>query len=374
MAVILLFVGLTPVFSQEIIATFNSGIEYLNNDLSGDVLTRVNFLFVRPSGFTFSTGFDVNRNMNFSPIFGLGYIHNNKYYVGGILNLISTIYVGEIYYIGGNYGGGIFISPTIIGGYDFGQFSLGGQLSYIHSLTKSISGFRFYLGTGIKIGNSVSYNDTQSTQAEAETPPAEEISPTKETNNEYFSGFYIEATIPPFLKQVWNDAPVFPFGGGPTYMDFGLGVALFSDILKAQINYGFLTQALYERLGGIGPVRYGGHVLGFKFFAGPEINFGKIFGSSWDRISASFGLGLNFSLFDLLEQGYTQSGTSAWMSSFVAQLEFPKVTLTDRKIFKGFSLFTEGQLWYVPTDVYAKRLGIRSTSPHIVMGLRLYIF
>jgi hypothetical protein len=371
MAVILLFVGLTPVFSQSTIATFGFGYKDLNgnnnannndlnnynddynNNYNNETLMAVNFLFVRPSGLTFSVGFD--KNVKIDPLLGLGYVHYNKYYIGGILN-ISPKSDNLI---------NIFLIPTLVFGYNFGQFSLGGQLSYMLGMIEPISGFRYFLGAGICIGNFTDYNDTQSTQAEAETET--ETSPVKETNNKYFSGFYIETTIPPFLKQIWNDAP-FPFGGGITYMDFGLGVALFNNIFKAQINYGFITQALYESMGGVGYLIYSGNVFGLKFFVGPEINLRRIFGSSWDRISASFGVGLNFSLLE----GYTQSDGSAWRSSFVAQLEFPKVTFTDRKIFKGFSLFTEGQLWYYKSPFFRdERVLMQAT---IVMGLRLYIF
>jgi hypothetical protein len=180
-------------------------------------------------------------------------------------------------------------------------------------------------------------------------------------------GVYFEAIIPPIIKQINHNAPDI-FSGGTTYMDFGLGVTLCNDILKAQINYGFLTQDNYEALGGEGHVRYGGNVLGIKFLAGPEINLGDIFGSKWDRLSASLGLGFNFSLFDFSKQEYTQSGEPEWLHSWELQLEFPKITFPDRKFLRAVSVFLEYQVWYLPIDVPTTQF-----IKKLVLGVRVYI-
>ncbi|MDR2542653.1 MAG: hypothetical protein LBC80_04290 [Treponema sp.] len=174
-------------------------------------------------------------------------------------------------------------------------------------------------------------------------------------------GLYLEATIPPFIKQINNNTPnIF---SGATYMDFGLGMTFLNEHLKLQANYGFMTQRIYESMGGTGRVRYGGHVLGFKMLGGYNFSL-----NSW--LDASISLGANFSLFDIAKQGYTQSGKPAWLNAVVMQIEFPKITIPEQKIFKKFSLFTEGQLWFVPTDVDI----VRQTLTKCVMGLRTYIF
>jgi hypothetical protein len=191
----------------------------------------------------------------------------------------------------------------------------------------------------------------------------------------FLQGLYLEAVIPPFLKVAFNELPVMPFGGGATFMDFGFGLSFFDDNVKIQGNYGFLTQALYEDMGGEGPVRYGGNVLGLKLLANIyTLPFASFAGPDWEWLSASFALGANFSLFDVSREGYTQSGVPTWMSALLLQVEFPKVTLPKRNFLRTFSLFTEGQLWFVPTDVNAEELGIETILPKIVMGLRLYIF
>ncbi|MDR2619233.1 MAG: hypothetical protein LBC62_10225 [Treponema sp.] len=190
----------------------------------------------------------------------------------------------------------------------------------------------------------------------------------------FIQGLYFDFTIPPFIRQIWNSAPSI-FAGGATYMDFGVGLSFFDDNVKLQAQYGFMTQEIYEGIGGAGPVRYGGHVLGFKLLANIyTLPFGSIAGPDWDWLYASFALGANFSLFDIAREGYTQSGKPTWMSAVLAQIEFPKVTIPKRTKLRTFSLFTEGQLWFVPTDVDADAVGIDTIIPHVIVGLRIYVF
>jgi hypothetical protein len=158
-------------------------------------------------------------------------------------------------------------------------------------------------------------------------------------------------------------------------MDIGFGLSFFDDNVKIQANYGWMTQANYESLGGHGDVRYGGHVLGLKLLANIyRLPFGSFAGPDWEWLSATFALGANFSLFDLLSQGYTQSGKSTWMSALIGQIEFPRMTFGKRKTFRTFSLFTEGQLWFVPTDVDTSKTGLSTVIPHVIIGVRVYVF
>jgi hypothetical protein len=181
-------------------------------------------------------------------------------------------------------------------------------------------------------------------------------------------GLYFEAIIPPFIRQINHNAPSI-FAGGATYTDFGLGVTFFYDIVKVQINYGFITQDNYESLGGMGNLIYGGNIFGFKLLVSPKINFGKIYGSDYDNISISFSFGFNSSYFEI-----TQSGSPEWMSAWLLQLELFKINFPDRNYLRSFCVFTEFQLWQVPTDVDASKNDIPIFIPHITMGLRMYIF
>ena len=203
----------------------------------------------------------------------------------------------------------------------------------------------------------------------------------------FIQGLYFEGIIPPLIRQFFNEMPVMPFGGGATYTDFGMGLSFFDDNVKIQLQYGFLTQDLYEALGGIGPLRYGGHVLGIKLLASVyALPFGSFAGPDWEWLSATFAVGANFSLFNVGNQlnekfstpdqpvYYTQSGEQTWMSALLLQIEFPKVTIPKWKYLRTFSLFTEGQLWFVPTDVDAKKNNIETVIPHVIVGFRLYVF
>jgi len=201
----------------------------------------------------------------------------------------------------------------------------------------------------------------------------------------FIKGLYFEGIIPPVLKLVWKDAPSI-FAGGATFFDVGMGLSFFDDNVKLQVSYGMMTQDQYEKLGGPprytdkdgvlrNSLRYGGHVLGLKILANIyTLPFSSFGGPDWQWLSASLAVGANFSLFDLAKQGYTQSGNSTWMSAMLLQLEFPKVTIPKRTFLRTFSLFTEGQLWFVPTDVDAKAFNLKTVIPHVIMGLRLYLF
>jgi hypothetical protein len=190
----------------------------------------------------------------------------------------------------------------------------------------------------------------------------------------FLQGLYFDITIPPFIRQITHKAPAI-FAGGVSYMDFGLGLSFFDDNVKLQFQYGFMTQDMYENLGGEGPLRYGGHIVGLKLLANLyTLPFGALIGPDWEWLYASFAIGANFSLFDVGQQGYTQSGNPTFMSALVAQIEFPKISIPKRRSLRTFSLFTEGQLWFVPTDVDAKAHGIKIMIPHIIVGLRMYVF
>jgi len=209
----------------------------------------------------------------------------------------------------------------------------------------------------------------------------------------FLQGLYIEGVIPPFLRQIAVEngfrewMPSMPFAGGSTYTDFGFGLSFFEDNVKVQVQYGLMTQDLYESLGGESAVRYGGDVFGLKMLANLyTLPFGSIWGPDFDWLYASFSIGANFSLFNATNKEnpkfstpdnpvyYTQSGTPTFMSALLFQVEFPKITIPKKKVLRTFSLFTEVQLWFVPTDVDAEKLGIDIVIPHIIMGLRAYIF
>ncbi|MCL2442405.1 MAG: Ig-like domain-containing protein [Treponema sp.] len=203
----------------------------------------------------------------------------------------------------------------------------------------------------------------------------------------FLQGLYFESTIPPFIGHFGAGIP-WVFKGGATYMDFGFGLSFFDDNVKVQLQYGFMTQDLHESLGGEKkPIRFGGQVLGVKLLANVySLPFISLLGPDFEWLSATFSIGATFSIFNVFNQEnpnystpdspryYTQSGKPTWLSALLLQIEFPRVTLQDRRYLRTFSVFTEGQLWFTPTDVDAVAGDIPIVLPKIIIGLRLYIF
>ena len=187
MVLFFLFFGTFPLFSQELLATFGFGGQFLNpkgdqmfvdyiddrgsdgnfydyslNKTIYDAGTMgVNILFIGKSGFTISFGLDIPfgapEGINIQPIIGAGYIYYNKFYFGGIINLIPTLSILRWEEEHGidrklmSMGSDLFIVPTITGGYDFGSVLLGGQLAYMRGAISSINGFKFSIVVGVNL-------------------------------------------------------------------------------------------------------------------------------------------------------------------------------------------------------------------------------
>jgi len=175
---LLLSVGGVPVFAQNILATFGIGGEFLNHNreiitnydidngiwIEGDetvtsgMLMDVNILFIGKSGFTIAVGTDIifsfgeEGGVNVDPTIGLGYVYYRDFYVGGILNAIPKAYMRGEASNGKPYWADVFIAPTLVGGYSFKHFVLGGQLAYLFGPVCLVSGFRFSLGVGVNVG------------------------------------------------------------------------------------------------------------------------------------------------------------------------------------------------------------------------------
>ncbi|MCL2175145.1 MAG: Ig-like domain-containing protein [Treponema sp.] len=201
----------------------------------------------------------------------------------------------------------------------------------------------------------------------------------------FLQGLYIEGTIPPFIWQLavkhgFADPKFAVFSGGATYFDVALGLSFFDDNVKIQAQYGYIDHDLYLALGGEkdlsgnkSRMRYGGHVIGVKLLANIyTLPFG-IFGPDWEWLYASFGIGAIFSYFDFMGQEMTQSKSPTWLSALLLQIEFPKISVKSRSFLRTFSMFTEGQLWFIPKDV-KDQPDVNVVMPKLVLGVRMYIF
>ena len=160
---------------------------------------------------------------------------------------------------------------------------------------------------------------------------------------------------------------------GASLWNLGVGLSFFDDNVKLQLHYGQFLQSQFTKLYRENQqIRYGGHIVSLKLLANVyELPFGYYFGPDWKWLYLDVALGAQFSLFT-----NTQSGRPQILSALLTQIEFPRVKFHKQKYFSSFSLFTEGQLWFIPTDVdsTSKKSAIKSVVPHISVGIRVDIF
>ena len=176
--------------------------------------------------------------------------------------------------------------------------------------------------------------------------------------------------VPSFIQGLYLDFRIW----GSTLFSVGFGLTAFDDVVKLQFSYGQFTQQqrdavsnLFKR--GLTDMRYGGHVISFKILANiAEIPFSYFFGHDFDWLYANIALGADFSYFT-----ETNSGKPQILSAIIGQLEFPKVKLQNVKAFSSFAVYTEGSLWFIPTDV-SSSVNIKNLIPQIGLGVRTNIF
>ncbi len=175
--------------------------------------------------------------------------------------------------------------------------------------------------------------------------------------------------VPSFIQGLYLD---FRFWGA-TLFSVGAGLTFFDDVVKLQVSYGQFTQQQRDAVSNIFKInitdqRYGGHIFSGKILASvASLPFSFFFGHDWDWLYAQFALGAEFSMFT-----QTNSGKAQILSSVVGQIEFPNVKLQNVKMFSSFSLYTEGSLWFIPTDVSGAN--IKSLIPQLSIGFRTNIF
>lgn len=124
-------------------------------------------------------------------------------------------------------------------------------------------------------------------------------------------------------------------------------------------------------------MRYGGHIFGLKILASVfELPFERFAGPDWSWLYLTAALGANFSIFT-----QTQSGKPQVLAALLGQIEFPRVKLPKKKVkyFRSFAVYTEGQLWFIPTDVSdgidsKKDKGIQAVIPRVSVGIRVDVF
>ena len=87
----------------------------------------------------------------------------------------------------------------------------------------------------------------------------------------------------------------------------------------------------------------------------------------FDWLSASVAVGAQFNYFS-----ETNSGSGQMLSAVLGQIEFPRVHLSEIKMFSTFSMYYEFSLWFIPSDVAGE--SINSMVFQFAFGLRTNIF
>lgn len=161
-------------------------------------------------------------------------------------------------------------------------------------------------------------------------------------------------SVPSFVQGLYIDAHAL----GATYFDLGAGLTFFDDNVRLQAQIGVSP-----------PGRFSGLVIGAKLLANVfSFPASFIFGPDLEWLSAAIAIGANFSYFTMSDDtiGFTEEGLV--LAGMVAQLEFPRIELASMPVFNTFGFYTEGQLWFISSDVEA------GTAFRLGFGIRTNVF
>ncbi|MCR5724298.1 MAG: hypothetical protein K6G80_04335 [Treponema sp.] len=170
--------------------------------------------------------------------------------------------------------------------------------------------------------------------------------------------------LPTFIQGLYFDWQFW----GATFYSIGAGLTFFDDNVKLQVQWGQFTKSQWQMFQ-TGEYRYGGNsIVGAKLLANVYyLPFRYLFGPDWEWLSMNVALGANFTHFS--DSG---SGSAQTLSAALFQLEFPRITFDKQKMFRTIALYTEGQLWFIPSDVSSD--DIPTMVPQVSVGLRVNVF
>lgn len=160
--------------------------------------------------------------------------------------------------------------------------------------------------------------------------------------------------VPSFIQGLYFDANFW----GATLYSLGVGLTAFDNAVKIQGQFGQFTKNqrywLCDLLGmERSDYRFGGNVIGAKIIAQVGyIPFRYFFGRDWDWLSATISVGANFSYFsDSGASIVTGERVPQVLSAALVQIEFPRITIQNQKLFRNWSLYAEPQVWFIPSDI-----------------------
>lgn len=157
--------------------------------------------------------------------------------------------------------------------------------------------------------------------------------------------------VPSFVQGLYLDLHTL----GATYAEIGMGLSFFDDNVKLQ-----------GLVGAAPPGRFTGLTLGGKLLANvATIPYYLLFGPDWQNMSMAFALGANFSYFTMTEDNYSFTTDGVILGSILGQWEFLRYTAPENTSFHTYSLYTEGSLWFISSDVEA------GLVPRLSFGMRI---
>ena len=171
--------------------------------------------------------------------------------------------------------------------------------------------------------------------------------------------------VPGFIQGLYFDWHFW----GATLFDIGMGLTFFDDNVKLQVQWGQFTQTQREIFTGT-TARYGGNsIFGVKLLANVYyLPFRYLLGPDWEWLSLNVAVGANFSRFNNSDN----NKDPMILSAALMQLEFPRITFAKQKNFRTMAFYTEGQLWFIPSDVTSD--DAKAIVPQISFGLRVNVF
>ncbi|MDC7218865.1 MAG: Ig-like domain-containing protein [Spirochaetales bacterium] len=160
--------------------------------------------------------------------------------------------------------------------------------------------------------------------------------------------------LPSFVQGLYLDFHAL----GATYGDVGAGLTFFDDNVKLQGQAGVAPSG-----------RFSGLVIGGKLLANvANIPYSYFLGPDWSDFSTSLALGANFSYFTMSGDELSFSGDGVMLGSILGQWEIIKFETENWSALNDFSLYAEGSLWFISSDVEA------GTVARFSLGARLGVF
>jgi hypothetical protein len=148
--------------------------------------------------------------------------------------------------------------------------------------------------------------------------------------------------VPEFIQGLYAEAHYL----GVTYADIGMGLTFFDDNVKLQGQIGRSPSG-----------RFSGLVIGTKLLANVlTLPFGFFFGPDWDFFSMSLAVGANFSYFTMSGDEIAFTGEGLVLGALVGQVEFARFSFPRMRSFSSYSLYTEGSVWFISSDVKGGKL------------------